>query len=121
MGAVRLNPTASQQGVGAYYEAAWTASSSAANLARLTNSITLPAGVYVIMAHLPQCSSTPFYAGLMGAPDGRNGTGALPNQGVATWVVRLTSASNVYLAAGQSAACAFSYTERGGLQAVRIA
>ena len=119
MTAVRVNPTEGQMHVGDYYEAAWTATSSSANNTRLTNSFTLPAGTYLIWAKLPFISTSTFFAGLSFNSTGY-GTGQLANQQSATWVVQLGSQTTMHLVATQSAACTFSYLERGGLYAVRL-
>lgn len=124
MSATRINPTASQQHVGDYYYAAWTANSSSANNAALTGNITLPAGTYVVCMMLPVISNSTYFVGL-------NDTSHNPianycfhggiGQSSKTVIVKLSASKTMRIESGQSAACSFSYLERGGLTAVRIA
>lgn len=113
MGYTRLNR-------GEYYEAEWTAQAASASLTQLTGALTLPAGVYVIDLMVPVVSvlsGTPTF-GLRGVTNHwQQGVAA---QGTLTWVVRLTSATQVYGCTGSGASMEFSYTERGGLRAVRV-
>lgn len=119
MTAVRVNPTEGQMHVGDYYEAAWTATSSSAMNTQLTGSITLPAGTYIVSASFPVLSSVPFYAYLRGVVKYFGMAGYHVHS--ASWVVKLTETRTISLISGQSDPCTFTYRERGGLYAVRLA
>ena len=104
---------------GIYLHAAWTATSSSANNTRLTNSITLPAGTWVIVAKMPVCSVENFYVGLSygGVPF----SAQVCSQGTSTWIMSLTSQQIVYLMSTQSATMSFSSIERGSIKAIKMA
>ena len=122
MTAVRVNPTEGQMHVGDYYSAAWTASSSSANLTTLTDWITVPAGLYLISFSLPKISTTTFACGLADASGlFSKGIHIGTEQTSKSFPLKLNADTRLRLAAAQGAACTFSYTERGGLYAVRLA
>ena len=125
MSITRLTPTEQQQHVGDYYSAAWTADSSSANKAVLSDTITLPAGTYVVSILLPYISTSVFYCSLFNAStndivNGKwfHGGGSSSSK---TSILKLTAQTSVRICASQSATCTFSYKERGGLVAVRLA
>lgn len=103
--------------IGTFYSASWSATSTSASNARLTNSLTLPAGVYVVTLNLPN-TSTNVYAELYPIS---NHYGQAPALGSLTWVVQLASQTTVYARTAMSTSCSYTYTERGRLTAVRIA
>ena len=121
----RLNPTAAQQHVGDYYSAAWTADSSSANGTRLTNTITLPAGTYLICMMVPVINTETFAMAVTIPSSGAYLTNQCIHVGIGqsskAVVVKLTESKTIAIAAAQSFACTFSYKERGGLIVVRLA
>ena len=110
---------------GQYYAAAWTATSTNSNGARLTDDITLPKGTYILSAKVPVVTSGTFPGVVLkqsGGTDLENGSlAALGSQMEASFIVKLSAQKTVYMAVAGSAACSYSYLERGWLRAVRIA
>lgn len=102
---------------------AWTANASSANLQRLTNSIDLTPGTYLIIATFPTLSAANFVASLV-----LENTSALYDNAIISgpsWFAKpiltaFSGNSRVYLASAQGAACNFSNTERGSLRAVKL-
>lgn len=99
------------------YTASWIATSSAANNVKLTGSLILPAGTYVVVANLPN-TSTWMAVQLYGVANYYGHGQALQN---GTWIITLTQETEIYLRTASSTSCTYSYTERGRLTAVRIA
>lgn len=110
--------------IGAFYSASWTASSSAANNVILTGNITLPAGTYIVCMMVPVISTTNYALALRDTSNDTINDNCIHvgiGQSSKTVVVKLTSQKTVRLMSAQSAACNFTYRERGGLIVVRIA
>lgn len=106
--------------IGTTYTASWTATSTSGGSARVTNSITLPAGTYIVSLRMPIASqSTALYFGLSINSIKYGATYA--NQGIASFIVTLTQEAAIYGVAGMSNSTNYSYIERGYLSAVRIA
>lgn len=101
------------------YHADWTAGSSNGLNQRLSDSITLPPGVYVIRAALPVLSATPYYATIANVPMFSQLVGF--NCASACTIAKLTTTTEIYIFSGQSTSCTFTYLERGSLDALRIA
>lgn len=119
----RLNPAPAQYHVGDYYDAAWTAASSSANSTRLSDYITIPAGTYVVTIAMPVISTSTFTCGLMNSSGGN--VGAIFCAGGShmsrTAILQPVAPITICIGSAQSSACNFTYRERGGLRAVRIA
>lgn len=99
------------------YTASWVATSSAANNVKLTDSLILPAGTYVVVANLPNTST--WMAVQLYGVDSYYGHGQMLQHG--TWIITLTQETEIYLRTASSVSCTYSYTNRGRLTAVRIA
>ena len=110
--------------IGTFYFASWTASSSAANNVVLTGNITLPAGTYVVCMMVPVISTTNYALALRDTSSTTVNDNCIHvgiGQSSKTVVVKLTSQRTVRLMSAQSSSCTFTYKERGGLIAMRIA
>lgn len=83
---------------------------------KLTNSLVLPAGTYVVVANLPN-TSTWMAVQLYGVAD-HYGHGQMLQD--STWIITLTQETEIYLRTASSTSCTYSYTERGRLTAVKI-
>lgn len=108
---------------GGVQTASWTADSSAANNVKLTDSIHLTAGTYVITVKFPNTSATLLTAITYG-------TGTLLDsycigQGDAysshSYVINIPSEMDVYVVSATSTAIRYTYKESGGLRAIQIA
>lgn len=103
--------------IGEVYSVSWTATSGN-NGTRLTEILKLPVGVYVFGISTPVASINPIVAGINGVPNrfvNNNGSEC------SALVVTVTNANQEYYlkqAIGNSVT--YSYTERGGITAVRI-
>ena len=101
------------------YEAAWTATSSNANLQQVSDSITIPAGTYIFSVKIPVCSQNslafcihPFDL----ATGGWFGAG----QVVQNYIYKVPETTTCYIATSMSTATNYTYIERGFLKAIRI-
>lgn len=101
---------------GEVYTAAWIASASSSINYHLTDSISLPAGVYVVTITVPLASG----AMLMSLSSGAPPYYTLDSLQEATQILVLPSAQSIYLQSSGSTSITYSYLERGGLKAVRI-
>lgn len=117
----RVEPTKqSVDLIGTVYTATWKASSSSANATQLTNKLTLPAGTYIIIAKMPYISVAPFTVDLnINSGADRDVNLYLGQMG--TWVKEFSQTTDVWLISHTGGSCNFTYTERGGISAVRVA
>lgn len=99
---------------GAIYSASWSAASSAANNTALTNSVTIPAGTYVLICYSP-IASVDFSIGVAGHYKEMN-----KNGDSFALIYSCNETVTFYAQSAQSASVTFSYTERGGLYAIQI-
>lgn len=108
---------------GAYYAAAWTATATSSNYARLTENLTLPKGVYIIVGKVPIASGNfPGFSVLSNGVNIDDFTIMLcGSQQSAATIINLTEQKTVYLGVAGSASITYSYLERGGLRAIRVA
>ena len=108
--------------IGTYYEASWKASSSSTFGTVLTNSIALPAGTYVITLSAPVINVAFSYA-ISGISSRYFRDYASSSMAGSTFTIvqKFTSSTTIKATAAASASVSFTYTERGGLSAVRIA
>lgn len=106
---------------GMFYSADWTAASCSANDVVLTDSLTLPAGKYVLTVSYPNLSTSEYSTAIWinGARAGRYIRQLTTNS--TSIVMNLSTTASVQLRSSQSTACTFSYLTRGGLLALRIA
>lgn len=107
---------------GAVQTASWTANSSNANNVKLTDSIHLTAGTYVITVKFPNTSATLSTAI-------QYGTGTLldsfcTGQGIAysshSYVISIPSEIDIFVATATSSSITYTYKDRGGLRAIQI-
>lgn len=100
---------------GEVYTAAWIANTSTTGT-HLTDSMNLPAGVYIVTINTPIMSSGVLVSLSSGAPPYY----ALDGHGEATQLLVLPSPQSIYLQSSSSASITYSYIERGGIKAVRV-
>lgn len=107
---------------GGVQTASWTANSSNANNVKLTDSIHLTPGTYVITVKYPNTSATLATAIYYG-------TGTLLDsfcisQGIAmsshSYVINIPFEMDIYVVSATSASITYTYKERGGLRAIQI-
>lgn len=104
--------------IGKVYQGSWAASSSSANGTHLTQTLTLPAGTYVVMAHTPIMSIASLLVSFnVKAPPYK----AMAGQDVFCTVLNLSAQTGVYLQSSASASVTFTYLDRGSIIAIRIA
>lgn len=106
--------------IGRVYRGDWIASSSSANGTHLTQTLTLPAGTYILLSHTPLMSGsdgTLLVSFSELTPPYRLVTG----QDIFLTAVTLTTQTDVYLQSSASFSVTFSYLERGAIIAIRIA
>ena len=106
--------------IGRVYRGNWIASSSSASGTHLTQTLTLPAGTYILLSH------TPVISGSDGALLVSLSALSPPYRLVAGQDIFLTAATfttqtDVYLQSSASFPVTFSYLERGAIIAIRIA
>lgn len=106
--------------IGTTYKAAWTATSSSATSTKVTASLTLPAGVYIITIKTPVMSSIDLPLGL-NISSGQDDISCFRSQDMRTFVKTLTTATTIYVDTAFSTSVTYTYTERGYLKATRIA
>ena len=116
--------------IGTVYTAAWTANSSAANNLKLTDTITLPYGTYVVTLKTPGVTSG--YGGIHLEYDNNGTATALDSFSIClggsfsaeSIVINLNPTPlteyEIWIATSFSASCTYSYKERGGLRAIKI-
>lgn len=103
--------------LGVVYSVAWKASSSSSVNTALTNSMTLPAGTYVIVVTMPNCSGSIVSSIRVGDIDHI----VIGNSGMSlTYIAVLASEATVQYVSQQSAKVVFSNIGRGQLRALRI-
>lgn len=108
---------------GKYYSAAWTADSSSAWGTRLTENLTLPKGTYVIMCKIPIVTGNFTGVALM------TSSGVISDfdqivtgsQQSTVLIEKFDTEKTVYLGTAGSGVCSYSYKDRGGMRAIRIA
>ena len=106
--------------IGQVYTASWTATSSNANMQRVSDTITLPAGTYIFNVKIPVVSqnSVAFCVEPFGIDvGGWFGAG----QVVQTYIYTVSQPTTCYIATSMSSATNYTYIERGYLKAIRIA
>lgn len=109
------------QPIGNTYTASWTATSSNANNQRVTDSITLPTGTYILSLKIPVCSQESTLAFSVD-PIGMSAGGIYAKgQTIITSVATLSAQTTIYGVTNMSHSTSYTYTERGYLKAVRIA
>ena len=108
--------------IGQTYTAAWTATSTASWAARCTGSITLPAGKYIVFVKTPffQNGNEFLNFGLDGF-DFAESASLFGSQDMRSFMLTLPASKTTYVTAQFSASKSYSYIERGGLKAIRIA
>lgn len=106
--------------IGTTYRAAWTATSSSAGSTKVTDSLTLPAGVYVITIKTPVVSSNDLPFGL-NITSGQDNNSCFRGQDIKTFVITLTATTTIYVDTAFSTSVTYTYIERGYLKATRIA
>lgn len=101
----------------------WSANTSTGNNVRLTNSIDVSAGTYLIVASYPSISTTNFVASLNLESTSSVYDNTYINGGSWAGKAMITAFSNaqkIYLASAQGAPCNFSNTERGSIRAIKL-
>lgn len=109
--------------LGTRFVGAWKSNSSTGNLQRLTDSIELTAGTYLIVASFPTISTSSFVASMCLESTGGMYDNTLISGGSWTGKAIITAFSNtqkVYLASAQGITCNFSNTERGSIRAIKL-
>lgn len=116
-----LNPPEYQT----YYAASWTATSSNAVGVRVTDYLDLPAGVYVLMGKAPVISggSSPGFhiRSVESGEFDKTTINLIGSQQGFTTLLKLDTNQRLYLASSGSPSVTYSYLERGGFKAVRVA
>lgn len=111
--------------VGAYYKAAWTASEAVGISVRLTDILTLPAGTYIVSMGCPYCSDLTMeicigFSAKMAIGSGNTFIKAC--YGTVTMLAQFTTTTNLsVLTAASNTNAKWSYLDRGGIAAIRIA
>lgn len=106
-----------------YYSASWTATSSSASGTVLTDTITLPKGIYLIAVGTPYVQSATGLVGLrVGTATDTSTLVSMPVNAYtkASYIIQLTSQQSVYLLTQSSASLTFTNIDRGSLRAVRL-
>ena len=106
--------------IGTTYKAGWTATSSSAGSTKVTDSLTLPAGIYIITIKIPVCSANDLPFGL-NISQGMEDVSFFRSQDMRTFVKILTTTTTIYVDTAFSTSVTYTYTERGYLKATRIA
>ena len=133
MSVTRINPECQAQGIGTVYKAAWTATSTSAWTDWVTERMTLPVGFYIVITSMPVVSSS---GSPMCQPVVESATGSYTSyfnnslfsmesrgQGLNTVIPILVSSGTVTLRGrvGTGASSTYSYLERGGMVAIKLA
>ena len=103
--------------LGTTYSAAWTASSSTATRTKLTDSIVLPPGTYIIVLITPSISTSNGWVGFMKFDKW------LGNINGPEWMVlieTLTETTELYAQSGTGSTMTFDSLSRAGLKAMRV-
>lgn len=106
--------------IGTTYKAAWTATSSSAIRTKVTDSLALPAGVYIITIKTPVMNNNDVPLGL-NISSGQDDISCFRSQDMRTFVKTLTTTTTIYVDTAFSTSTTYTYTERGYLKATRIA
>lgn len=106
--------------IGTTYKAAWTAASSNASSTKVTDNLTLPAGIYIITIKTPIMSTDELPFGL-NISQGQEDVSFFRSQDMRTFVKIITTTTTIYVDTAFSMSATFTYTERGYLKATRIA
>lgn len=107
--------------IGGFYSASWTATSTNANNVPLTTeTVTLPAGTYLVQVRFPRVNNDNFYwadlrGGMVENSYFRGTTG-----GRYAVVIPVSEGSKLRLYSAQSGSATFSNTSEGQLRAVRL-
>lgn len=103
------------------YKAAWTATSSSGFTA-VTETLNLPAGIYMGIIKIPVCSQkTSLAFGLVPTPSDFSTGGMLAvDQGILTFEFTLDTPTSIYVNSQMSTATTYTYIERGYFKAIRI-
>lgn len=104
-------------GLGDVYTAAWTATESSAAQTDLTETLTLPAGTYLIIGRSPTCSG-PVSVELRGSVGSQSWL--MDTSQSYTWLRTFSSTTSVRISTAASTAATWTNTAGGGLQAIRI-
>ena len=116
-------------GIAYCYDAAWTATSNSAYGSAMTGTVTLPHGSYLIRGVQPNINTSGFWTELTAVDTAstaytfhNNPLGYHPGSCTEhLWLVEVTGATASFrLASAASDSRTFSYTERGGLFAIRL-
>lgn len=107
-------------GLTTIYEGAWTATSSATTNTQLTEKITLPKGIYLLFASLPNATGSVISTGLTNTLgltiplyiSTANGTACRP--------IRVESENSFWFQSTTVQTMTFSYLERGYIQALKV-
>lgn len=112
------------------YSAVWTATSSSAYGTQLSNSITVPSGLYLLSFRTPVSADTaPAIIGLGGFSSaittflgGTDTFSMNPTYDEKTMIVRFSASATVYIGSKASNSMTWdsSYLTRGGLTAIRL-
>lgn len=113
------------------YSAAWTATASSAYGTQLSNSITVPSGLYLLSFRTPYSTDTTtamiglggFSSAITTFIGGSDVVSMNPSQDEKTMIVRFSATATVYIGSKASAQMTWdsSYLARGGLVAIRLA
>ncbi len=103
---------------GTVYQFGWNKTSAGGTGTAITGEATLPAGTYIIVVQAPVISATTTMQ-IQGISD--KYFTASHNHETSSWVVTFNTATATQLQMAQSGTVTFSYTERGGMKAIRIA
>lgn len=106
-----------------YYSGAWAATSSAATNVQLTEILTLPAGTYLIVVNSPYVNTANLTVALSINNTTNVNTTVTFRSGAYTQsanIVQLTAQSTVKAISQSSTSVSLTYTERGGIKAVRL-
>ena len=99
--------------------ASWTAASTNANNAKVTNSLMLPAGTYIGWIKCPACSQETVLAFSTNLGLATGGMFARA-QSVVSFTFTLSAETEIYAQTNMSQATNYTYLERGYLKVVRI-
>lgn len=111
------------QGDERYYSGAWAAESSAATGTQLTEILTLPKGTYLIVVNSPYVNTANLTVALSINNTTNANTTVTFRTGAYTQsanIVQLTAQSTVKAISQSSASVSLTYTERGGIKAIRL-
>lgn len=110
--------------IGSYYTAAWEATENAGLNTRLTKTVTLPAGTYIVVGAFPTMSSSNLPIGATNSGAGNVGIPSIVygNSGTpVVFTIGLSQQTNVDIRSQFSSAVTFSNLDRGTFRFIRIA